>query len=164
MIMTMIMMIMTYDHYDDLGSMIMILQNVITTWFKVYCPWPGYLDGGKVNTNRHHDHCRQHHNCLKVLLVGNMCLYDYRPYVKRIKNDRQIIFVCDKARYFHAFYEIFVDKQNKSLLLLAGVQAGSWKCEGCHLHRYYMVKFILSFMVMRIMMTIMITIMMTMIV
>ena len=60
MIMTMIMMIMTYDHYDDLGSMIMILQNVITTWFKVYCPWPGYLDGGKVNTNRDHYHCRSH--------------------------------------------------------------------------------------------------------
>ena len=26
-----------------------------------------------------------------------MGLYDYRPYVKRIKNDRQIIFVCDKG-------------------------------------------------------------------
>ena len=119
--MTTIMMIMTYDHYDDMGSMIMILQSVITTWFKVYCPWPGYLDGGKVNTN----HCRQHHYGLKVLLVGNMGLYDYRPYVKRIKNDRQIIFVCDKARYFHDFYEIFVDKQ---IFIIAG-RGSSWLLE-----------------------------------
>ena len=37
------------------------------------------------------------HIYLQVLLVGNMGLYDYRPYVKRIKNDRQIIFVCDKG-------------------------------------------------------------------
>ena len=34
---------------------------------------------------------------MQVLLVGNMGLYDYRPYVKRIKNDRQIIFVCEKG-------------------------------------------------------------------
>ena len=34
----------------------------------VYCPFPGYIVGGK------------------VLLVGNMGLYDYRPYVKKVKN------------------------------------------------------------------------------
>ncbi len=31
-----------------------------------------------------------------MLLVGNMGLYDYRPYVKRISNDRQIMFDCDR--------------------------------------------------------------------
>jgi len=45
---------------------------------EVYCPFPGYIANGK------------------VLLVGNMGLYDYRPYVKRISNDRQIMFDCDK--------------------------------------------------------------------
>ena len=33
----------------------------------------------------------------QILLVGNMGLYDYRPYVKKITNDRQIIFDCDKG-------------------------------------------------------------------
>ena len=33
---------------------------------------------------------------IQVLLVGNMGLYDYRPYVKRISNDRQIMFDCNK--------------------------------------------------------------------
>merc|ERR1719192_2077422 len=56
-----------------------VWEGLTPTCAEVYCPWPGYLEGGK------------------VLLVGNMGLYDYRPYVKRIKNDRQIIFVCDKG-------------------------------------------------------------------
>ena len=46
---------------------------------ETHCPFPGYLNHGK------------------VLLVGNMGLYDYRPYVKRITNDRQIMFHCDKG-------------------------------------------------------------------
>ena len=45
---------------------------------ETYCPFPGYLPHGK------------------ILLVGNMGLYDYRPYVKKITNDRQILFDCDK--------------------------------------------------------------------
>ena len=90
----------------------------ISTCFKVYCPWPGYLEGGKVNiistsniiiivvTKYTTIKCKvisikntqkKKIAILKVLLVGNMGLYDYRPYVKRIKNDRQIIFVCDKV-------------------------------------------------------------------
>ena len=28
--------------------------------------------------------------------LGNMGLYDYRPYVKKITNDRQIMFDCNK--------------------------------------------------------------------
>ena len=46
---------------------------------ETHCPFPGFLENGK------------------VLLVGNMGLYDYRPYVKRITNDRQIMFDCDKG-------------------------------------------------------------------
>ena len=33
----------------------------------------------------------------KVLLVGNMGLYDYRPYVKKVKNNRQIMFECGRG-------------------------------------------------------------------
>ena len=44
-----------------------------------YCSFPGYLTNGK------------------ILLVGNMGLYDYRPYVKKITNDRQILFDCEKG-------------------------------------------------------------------
>ena len=36
-------------------------------------------------------------NHSQILLVGNMGLYDYRPYVKKITNNRQIIFDCDKG-------------------------------------------------------------------
>ena len=32
--------------------------------FAVYCPFPGFIDNGK------------------ILLVGNMGLYEYRPYVR----------------------------------------------------------------------------------
>ena len=46
---------------------------------EMYCPFPGFLENGK------------------ILLVGNMGLYDYRPYVKKISNDRQILFDCDKG-------------------------------------------------------------------
>ena len=46
---------------------------------EMYCPFPGFLENGK------------------ILLVGNMGLYDYRPYVKKITNNRQIIFDCDKG-------------------------------------------------------------------
>merc|ERR1719204_1056990 len=46
---------------------------------EMYCPFPGTLTHGK------------------ILLVGNMGLYDYRPYVRKITNDRQIMFDCDKG-------------------------------------------------------------------
>ncbi|XP_023248020.1 uncharacterized protein LOC106641587 isoform X2 [Copidosoma floridanum] len=48
---------------------------------EVYCPFPGYVQNGK------------------VLLVGNMGVYDYRPYVKRIVNNKQIMYDCDKGYY-----------------------------------------------------------------
>ncbi len=45
----------------------------------IYCKFPGYIDRGK------------------VLLVGNMGLYDYRSYVRKVKNNRQIVFECGKG-------------------------------------------------------------------
>ncbi|XP_066943300.1 sushi, von Willebrand factor type A, EGF and pentraxin domain-containing protein 1-like isoform X2 [Macrobrachium rosenbergii] len=46
---------------------------------EVYCPFPGELPNGR------------------VLLVGNMGMYDYRSYVKRVRNNRQIRFACNKG-------------------------------------------------------------------
>ncbi|GAB0099339.1 locomotion-related protein Hikaru genki [Sergentomyia squamirostris] len=46
---------------------------------EVYCSFPGYIPNGK------------------VLLVGNMGLYDYRPYVRKIMNNKQIMYDCDKG-------------------------------------------------------------------
>ncbi|XP_065203954.1 sushi, von Willebrand factor type A, EGF and pentraxin domain-containing protein 1-like, partial [Planococcus citri] len=44
-----------------------------------YCPYPGTIDNGK------------------ILLVGSMGNYDYRPYVKKVINDRQVVYECDKG-------------------------------------------------------------------
>ena len=41
---------------------IIIMINMI--FIPVYCPFPGFIDRGK------------------ILLVGNMGLYEYRPYVR----------------------------------------------------------------------------------
>ncbi|CAH1957213.1 unnamed protein product [Acanthoscelides obtectus] len=46
---------------------------------EVYCPYPGLVENGK------------------ILLVGNMGLYDYRPYVKKVANNKQIMYDCDKG-------------------------------------------------------------------
>ncbi|XP_015605333.1 uncharacterized protein LOC107272574 isoform X2 [Cephus cinctus] len=46
---------------------------------EVYCPFPGYIPHGK------------------ILLVGNMGVYDYRSYVKRIVNNKQIMYDCDRG-------------------------------------------------------------------
>ena len=52
----------------------------MTPWCKeVFCPFPGFVENGK------------------VLLVGAMGLYEYRPYVRKIRNNRQIMFQCDRA-------------------------------------------------------------------
>lgn len=45
----------------------------------VYCPFPGFVENGK------------------ILLVGNMGLYDYRPYVRKVSNNKQIMYDCDKG-------------------------------------------------------------------
>ena len=39
----------------------------------------------------------KHTHSFQVLLVGNMGLYDYRPYVKKVKNNRQIMFECGRG-------------------------------------------------------------------
>ncbi|XP_071053370.1 sushi, von Willebrand factor type A, EGF and pentraxin domain-containing protein 1 isoform X3 [Onthophagus taurus] len=46
---------------------------------EVYCPFPGFVENGK------------------ILLVGNMGLYDYRPYVRKVTNNKQIMYDCDKG-------------------------------------------------------------------
>ncbi|XP_049824701.1 sushi, von Willebrand factor type A, EGF and pentraxin domain-containing protein 1 isoform X2 [Aethina tumida] len=46
---------------------------------EVYCPYPGNVQNGK------------------ILLVGNMGLYDYRPYVRKVINNKQIMYDCDKG-------------------------------------------------------------------
>lgn len=46
---------------------------------EIYCAFPGYVQNGK------------------VLLVGNMGVYDYRPYVKKVPNNKQIMYDCDKG-------------------------------------------------------------------
>ena len=47
--------------------------------FSVFCPFPGFVENGK------------------VLLVGAMGLYEYRPYVRKIRNNRQIMFQCSRG-------------------------------------------------------------------
>lgn len=32
-----------------------------------------------------------------MLLVGHMGMYDYRPYVRRVANNKQILFECDRG-------------------------------------------------------------------
>ncbi|RWS31978.1 Sushi: von Willebrand factor type A: EGF and pentraxin domain-containing protein 1-like protein [Leptotrombidium deliense] len=46
---------------------------------EIYCPFPGFLDNGR------------------VLLVGHMGSYDYRPYVRKVSNNRQIVYECEKG-------------------------------------------------------------------
>ncbi|XP_031618739.1 uncharacterized protein LOC116337915 isoform X2 [Contarinia nasturtii] len=46
---------------------------------ELFCAFPGYVEHGK------------------VLLIGNMGLYDYRPYVRKIMNNKQIMYDCDKG-------------------------------------------------------------------
>lgn len=46
---------------------------------EVFCPFPGYIENGK------------------VLLVGNMGVYDFRPYVKKVVNNKQIMYDCDRG-------------------------------------------------------------------
>ncbi|XP_030753340.1 uncharacterized protein LOC115880296 [Sitophilus oryzae] len=46
---------------------------------EVFCPYPGIVENGK------------------ILLVGNMGLYDYRPYVKKVANNKQIMYDCEKG-------------------------------------------------------------------
>ena len=45
-----------------------------TFHISVFCPFPGFVENGK------------------VLLVGSMGLYEYRPYVRKIRNNRQIMY------------------------------------------------------------------------
>ena len=58
-----------------------IIVPISYSWsiISVYCPFPGFIEHGK------------------ILLIGNMGLYEYRPYVRKIQNSRQIMFQCDRG-------------------------------------------------------------------
>jgi hypothetical protein len=49
----------------------------------VYCRFPGYLANGR------------------LMLVGHMGMYDYRPYVRKVMHGRQIAFECQKGFYLN---------------------------------------------------------------
>ena len=51
----------------------------IITIVTAFCKFPGSIPDGR------------------VLLVGNMGLYDYRNYVTKVANNRQIKYECDKG-------------------------------------------------------------------
>jgi hypothetical protein len=55
------------------------MMIIFIIYSSVYCQFPGIINNGK------------------VLLVGNMGLYDYRPYVKKVINNKQIMYDCDKG-------------------------------------------------------------------
>ena len=58
--------------------------TILTFGVLVYCPFPGFIEHGK------------------ILLIGNMGLYEYRPYVRKIQNGRQIMFqVATRATCIH---------------------------------------------------------------
>ncbi|XP_043506750.1 uncharacterized protein LOC122527031 isoform X3 [Frieseomelitta varia] len=46
---------------------------------QVFCPFPGFIENGK------------------VFLMGNMGVYDYRPYVRKVVNNKQIMYDCEKG-------------------------------------------------------------------
>lgn len=56
-----------------------VLVGNSALYFVVYCPFPGYIQNGR------------------VMLVGNMGVYDYRPYVRKVTNNKQIMYECDRG-------------------------------------------------------------------
>ena len=54
-----------------------------------------------------------------------MGLYDYRPYVKKITNDRQILFDCDKGFKLGIGTEILFYPRKQSRILLFRSAPGS---------------------------------------
>lgn len=66
----------------------------------MYCPFPGYIDHGK------------------VLLVGNMGLYDYRPYVRKVNITKQCNYYCfyGKSVKFYLDNYVFQVVNNKQIM------------------------------------------------
>jgi hypothetical protein len=59
------------------------LQQLQLVSISVYCPFAGYIPNGK------------------VLLVGNMGLYDYRPYVKKVFTNTAIGLILEVTLYVY---------------------------------------------------------------
>ena len=74
---------LAYKGLRKVACLEILLQIQISNTFLViplivFCPFPGFVENGK------------------VLLVGAMGLYEYRPYVRKIRNNRQIMFQCNR--------------------------------------------------------------------
>ncbi|XP_075734978.1 sushi, von Willebrand factor type A, EGF and pentraxin domain-containing protein 1 isoform X1 [Rhipicephalus microplus] len=73
------------DGYQLVGPNVTVCQfgnwthEAVPLCREIYCPFPGSIEHGR------------------VLLVGNMGMYDYRPYVRRVSNNRQIMFECRRG-------------------------------------------------------------------
>ncbi|KAL1454321.1 hypothetical protein WDU94_010593, partial [Cyamophila willieti] len=72
-----------HDGYELRGENTTLCQygewvGASPTCIEVYCPFPGYVENGR------------------VMLVGSMGVYDYRPYVRKISNNKQIMYECEK--------------------------------------------------------------------
>ncbi|CAN7994318.1 unnamed protein product, partial [Ixodes hexagonus] len=73
------------DGYELVGPNVTVCQfgnwthKTVPVCREIYCPFPGSIEHGR------------------VLLVGNMGMYDYRPYVRRVSNNRQIMFECARG-------------------------------------------------------------------
>lgn len=44
---------------------------------EIYCGFPGYIQNGR------------------ILLIGLTGMYEYKPYIRRISNNRQVAYECD---------------------------------------------------------------------
>ena len=67
--------------------------------FTVYCPFPGFLNHGKIllisKTGLYE--YRWLHLDEKEISIFSNCPYYRRPYVRKIGNSRQIMFQCDRG-------------------------------------------------------------------
>lgn len=58
-------------------------QQVESTCVEIYCGFPGTIEHGR------------------VLLVGLTGMYDYKPYIRRISNNRQIAYECENGYHLN---------------------------------------------------------------
>ena len=65
--------------HERMGNGVEIFKLMLSLVISVFCPFPGFVENGK------------------VLLVGSMGLYEYRPYVRKIRNNRQIMYQCNRG-------------------------------------------------------------------
>ena len=67
--------------------------------FTVYCPFPGFLNHGKIlliSKTGLYEYRWLHLRGKEISIFSN-CPYYRRPYVRKIGNSRQIMFQCDRG-------------------------------------------------------------------